>query len=130
MQRKLAASFLLVTFLCTVVAVAVPREQVEDGGRDAGERIDAGHACACQGIRNVVSAVVVWAVVATRFWGEYAPITRQVDPWLFMWGPWWTVDFYIRGVVVAALLVAHLGVSVWLDRRALSSLPSTPPQSG
>ena len=75
-------------------------------------------------------AFVLWAVAATRFWGDYAPITPQTDPWLFMWGPWWTVSFYIRAVAVAGLLVAHLGVSVWLDRRAPSSLPLHAPRSG
>ncbi len=46
---------------------------------------------------KIFSFFVVWSVLATRFWGEYAPTSPQSDPWLFTWGRGGQLKTTIKG---------------------------------
>lgn len=76
---------------------------------------------------NTISAplfsfFVLGTLLASRFWGTYASISPDVDPWLYTWGPWWTVEMYHKALLVSLAALVSLGCVILVTKRKNVSL--------
>jgi hypothetical protein len=51
------------------------------------------------------SGLVLGSILFSRFWGSYSLATPEDDHLLFTWGPWWTVNLYIKASVIILVLI-------------------------
>ncbi|GAB4392154.1 MAG: hypothetical protein Tsb005_04940 [Gammaproteobacteria bacterium] len=63
----------------------------------------------------------VTQLLVSRIWSTYGGISVDHDPSLLLWGPWWSVDIYLRALGVTALLVVLFGLIKMFEGGCISS---------